>query len=149
MLKLKTHPDGKKFANRPLQHADFSEYELCNADFRNAKLQETVFDGSDLTCADFSDANCWGASFRGAKCYKATFKKAILTGCDFDEADIRGITITLGCDTFENVKLPKKWLMCWLFFPLLMDIPEDVKLKLEDIIGPQTVKLLKEARLAI
>lgn len=146
---------GKKFANRPLRGMDFSKRngkdkeDLCNADFRNAKLIDAVFDDSDCTGADFTDANCNRASFRNCKLYKATFKRSNLAGCDFEGADLRGITITLSCDTFENLRLPSKWLAAWLFFPMIMDIPEDVKMKLEAIIGPQTVQILKEARMAI
>jgi hypothetical protein len=141
--------DERRYANKPLQRADFSKMDLANADFRNARLQEADFTESDLSRADFTDANLWGACFRKAKLYKAILKRANLAKCDFEGADLRDITITLNCDTFEDLKLPDKWLKCWLFFPLIMDIPEEMKKKLADIIGSETVKLLREARLAI
>lgn len=149
---------GLYHTNQKLMGADFSNRngkngqppeefgELSNSDFRNTKLMGACFDGAKCDLADFSYANLTNASFRNASLYKANLSKARLAGCDFEGADIRGITITLTCDTFEAVKLPKVWLANWLYLATLMQIPEDVKLKLEDIIGPSLVEKLREAR---
>lgn len=141
--------NSKSFDNRVLEGEDFRGRELSNARFRNAKLMQANFEGADLTGANFTDANCWGANFKDAKLYKATFQRAVLTGCNFEGADLRNVTITLTCDTFDKIKLSKKWLACWLWFPMLMDSPEDLREKLREVIGPERVKALDDARLMI
>lgn len=139
----------KSLDNRVLVGADFRGQDLSNARFRNAKLMEADFEEANLTGANFMDANCWGANFKNTILYRATFQRTILTGARFEGADLRSITITLTCDTFDKVQLPKKWLACWLYFPLLMEIPEDLRLKLQEVIGMDRVKALDAARMML
>ena len=106
----------------------------ANADFRGAELIEAVFDDCDLTGAKFNGANLYGASFKRAKLYKANLTSAILTKADFNAADLRNITITLACDTFDSIKLPKKWLGGFLFMLAITDCPVETQKKLEEII---------------
>ena len=133
--------DGKHFANKKLRGKVFTGRMLANADFRGAELIECIFDNCDLTGAKFHGANCYGASFKKAKCYKTNFTQAILTRADFDAADLRGITITMSCDTFDSVKLPKKWRGAFAFMLAITDLPVDDQKKLEEFIGPEEFKL--------
>lgn len=141
--------DGKHYANAKLQGHDFSNRDLTNADFRGAELMETNFEGSDCTCAKFNGANCWGANFRRTKLYKANFTQTILARANFEAADLRQITITLGCDTFESVKLPQKWLGGLLFLISIADIPVDMQKGLAALIGEDALKIWQTARLML
>lgn len=141
--------DGKHFANKKLRGKNFSKRNLANADFRGAELIEAIFDDCDLTCAKFNGANCWGASFKRAKCYKANFTQTITTHADFDAADMRAVTLTLNCDTFENVKLSKKWLGGLLFLIAIADIPVETQKQIAAIIGEEEFKRWQTIRMGI
>lgn len=142
--------DGKHHANRILAGMDFSKRNLANGDFRGAKLMECNFDYADCTGTNFTDANCYGATFRGTKLYKANFTRTNLATAIMDGADMRGVTVTLQCDTFDNLQISSKWWKCWLFFALMMEGGSlEEKAKLEEIIGTGMVARLREARLSI
>jgi len=142
--------DGKHYDNKRLEGADFSNRDLSNASFRNAYLVEANFENAILVGVNFTDANLWGAKFKGARLYKTNFTRANVTKADVSQAiDLRNVTITLDCQTFEGVKLGKKWLNGWLFLLSMADIPEDVKLRLKDIIGPEQYDMLHRIRMGI
>ena len=132
--------DGRFFANKKFHQEDFSGRDLSNADFRGAQLLECNFNDSNLTGANFTDANCWGSSFIKSKLYKANFTRACLAKCTMDGADCYGMTITLSCDSFEDLTLSDKWVSAWLYFVLMMNVPESLKMKLTEIIGEERVK---------
>lgn len=141
--------DGKHYANLKLRGTVFAGRDLANADFRGAELIECDFTGCNLSCAKFMGANCWGANFTHARLYKANFTQAILSRANFNAADVRGITVTLNCDTFENIQLPKKWMNALLFMVSLADIPVEVQDKLHHIIGEEELKIWQAMRLSL
>ena len=141
--------DGKHYANMKLRGKSFAGRDLSNADFRGAELIECDFTGCNLSCAKFTGANCWGANFTRARLYKANFAQAILTRANFNAADVRGITLTMSCDTFEDIQISKKWLNGLLFMVSLADIPEDVQKKIHEIIGEEELKIWQASRMML
>lgn len=137
----------KIFQNRKFYDRDFSNQDLTHADFRGSTLAGCNFDSSDLSYATFEGANCYRSTFRQSKLYHCNFKDTVLAETNMDPRDMFGMTLSVSCDTFDRIKLGKVWLAAWLYLPMLADLPDGVKEKiqgvLEDLIGAERVKSLE------
>jgi hypothetical protein len=137
----------KVFINRKFYDKDFSGQDLTHADFRGCTLVGCNFDNADLSYASFEGANCYRSTFRQSRLYHTNFKDAVLAETQMDPRDMFGMTISVSCDTFDKIKLGKIWLAAWLYLPMLADLPEGTKEKIEnvlnDLIGPERVKSLE------
>ncbi len=110
-----------------LRDKDFSGLDLSGVVFRRADLYRSCFASSDLagavfdSCfaaeADFSRANCpqlqaratsfYRANFTGANLRESLLWKCVLAGADLRGAEVKQITITLDCNSFEEVILDR------------------------------------------
>jgi len=137
----------KVYINRKFYDKDFSNQDLTHADFRGCTLVGCNFDSSDLSYATFEGANCYRSTFRQSKLYHSNFKDAVMAETFMDPRDMFGMTISVSCDTFDKIKLGKIWLAAWLYLPMLAELPEGTKEKiqsvLEDLIGAERVKGLE------
>lgn len=124
----------KVFINRKFYDADFSARDLTHADFRGCTLVNCNFDDSDLSYATFEGANCDGSTFRQSNLYHTSFKDAVTARCTMDPKNAYGATLSLTCDTFDKVKIGTNWMAAWLYYPIIADIPEDVKTDLKAIV---------------
>jgi uncharacterized protein YjbI with pentapeptide repeats len=124
----------KVFINRKFYDQDFSQRDLTHGDFRGCTLVSCNFDNSDLSYATFEGANCYRSTFRQSSLYHASFKDAVLAECTMDPRNAMGVTISLNCDTFDKVKIGSNWMAAWLYYPLVADIPEEVRTTLTDMV---------------
>ena len=145
--KTESEKKAKVYINRKFFDTDFSGQDLTHADFRGCTLVNCNFDNSNLRYATFEGANCMGSSFRQASLYHTNFKDAILQKAILDPRDAFGMTLSIACDTFDKAELGKIWLAGWLYLPLLAQLPEGTKEKLEailvDLIGEERLKGLE------
>jgi uncharacterized protein YjbI with pentapeptide repeats len=111
--------------------------DLRGKDFSGANLAGTVFEGADLYRASFDDANLIGATFSNCFAAEASFKQSncahlraiqtnlyradlsgadlsdallwncVLAGADFRGATLRRLTVTLDCNSFEELRLAR------------------------------------------
>jgi uncharacterized protein YjbI with pentapeptide repeats len=108
-----------------LREKDFSGRDLSGAVFHRADLYRARFDGAQLAGASFQGCFAAETSFRGSRCaglravqtnfYRACFQGADLDGallwnCVLAGANLRGsrlkrLTVTLDCNSFEQVEL--------------------------------------------
>lgn len=137
----------KVFINRKFYDVSFANRDLTHADFRGCTLVSCCFDNSDLSYATFEGANCYRSTFVQSKLYHTSFKDCVLAEATLDPRDMFGMTVSVSCDTFDKIKLGKVWLAAWLYLPMLADLPEGTKEKiqsvLEDLIGAERVKGLE------
>ena len=117
----------KVFINRKFYDTDFSNRDLTHADFRGCTLVNCNFDSSDLSYATFEGANCHGSTFRQSNLYHTSFKDAVLAHCTMDPRNAYGITISMTCDTFDKVKIGTGWMAALLYYPMIAEIPEEVR----------------------
>jgi len=122
---MKEAPHGKIFQNQKFYRLSFKNRDLANAKFQGAALIGCDFSGADLSFANFEGANCWEANFTGAKLYATNFKDAILAKSIMHPKDCFRMTITLCCDTVEQMDIDEKWQTVWLFLSLKMKLPSD------------------------
>lgn len=105
----------------------FAGCDLTGAVFQNADLYRVSFAGANLEGAKFLDCFAAEAAFEGAQCldlraerssfYRASFRKAdlsgavllrcVLAGADLRGARVKGVTVTLDCNTFEEILLDR------------------------------------------
>lgn len=110
-----------------LRKHDFSGQDLCGAVFRKADLFQARFDGAQLRRAVFAGCFAAEASFQGAdgsrlqatgcNFYRGCFREAdlsdalfwdcVLAGADLRDARVQRITLTLDCNSFEELRLSR------------------------------------------
>jgi len=108
-----------------LRRKDFSDQDLARVHFRDADLYQASFAGSNLEAAVFENcfaaeatfqkANCAGlcalhtnfyrASFAGANLRNALLRNCVLAGADLRAADLRRVSLTLDCNSFEELQI--------------------------------------------
>jgi uncharacterized protein YjbI with pentapeptide repeats len=108
-----------------LRRRDFSGAELAGALFREADVSRACFTAANLegavllNCfaaeASFENANCarlqatqtnfYRANFRGALLREALLWRCVLAGADLRGADLQHLSVTLDCNSFEEVQL--------------------------------------------
>lgn len=114
----------KNFRGLKLPDADFTGMDLKNADFRGCSLKLAKFNNANLTYANFESANCYGADFTDAILHRTNFKDANLSSVIFKPKDAFGITVTLECKSFQDMKITRNWWAGWLFYGLIMEVPD-------------------------
>jgi pentapeptide repeat protein len=136
-----TEKEGKVYINRKFYDVDFSNKDLTHADFRGSTLVNCNFDSADLSYANFEGANCYHSSFRQARLYHTSFKDVVLAYTKMDPRDMFGMTLSVSCDTFDQIELGPIWLAAWLFLPTLGVLPagikEDIHKVLEKLLGSE------------
>jgi len=110
-----------------LRKRNFSQQDLSGAVFRSADLFQARFDGAQLSGAVFAGCFAAEATFERAHCaklqaagtnfYRSCFRGADLSGsllwdCVLAGADLRGatltrVTLTLDCNSFEEIHLSR------------------------------------------
>lgn len=133
----------KVFINRKFYDHDFSDRDLTHADFRGSTLVNCNFNNADLSYANFEGANCYKSSFLQARLYHTSFKDAVLAQTKLDPRDMFGMTISVSCDTFDNIELGSIWLAAWLFLPTLGVCPPGIKEEIQGVLK----RMLGEERL--
>jgi len=118
-------------------HPSKIQRDLRGKDFSGTNLAGTVFEGADLYRASFADANLTGATFLNCFAAEANFKQAncahlqaiktnfyragfggadlsdallwncVLSGADLRGAKLRRLTLTLDCNSFEELRLER------------------------------------------
>jgi uncharacterized protein YjbI with pentapeptide repeats len=141
--KPKETPNGKVLINRKFYDTDFSGQDLSHADFRGSTLVNCNFDNANLSYANFEGANCYASSFRQSRLYHTSFKDAVLAKTKLDPRDMFGMTISVSCDTFDEIELGEIWLAAWLFLPTLGQCPAGIKDEIRGVLK----KMLGEERL--
>lgn len=137
----------KVFINRKFYDTDFSNRDLTHADFRGCTLVNCNFDNSNLSYATFEGANCYRSSFKQSNLYHTSFKDAVTAEVEMDPANAFGATLSLTCDSFEKVKIGKMWMAAWLYFPLIAEIPDNVRQTLttmiKDLLGEEKFNVME------
>lgn len=121
---VQTVAEGKNFVGTKYFSHDFSKQDLVAASFNHGTFVDCNFEGCDLTQATFIGANCYGSSFKDAVMVKTNFKDAVLANTVFDPKVIRGITLTLNCDSIDKMRIGRTALLYWMFMPLRMESPD-------------------------
>jgi uncharacterized protein YjbI with pentapeptide repeats len=105
----------KDFSGQDLTGALFRDADLCQALFAGANLEDAFFLNCFAAESSFEKANCtrlqaaesnfYRADFRGAALTEALLWRCVLAGADLRGADLRHLTVTLDCSSFEEVRL--------------------------------------------
>jgi hypothetical protein len=120
MAILKADFRGQDLSRKKFYSTDFSEQDLKNMKMRQSTFHRCSFDGADLTEAECEGSEFLGSTFRNTNCYRTYFKDAKLGATVFQPKDCFGITITLQCATFTNMKISTLWWMTWIMFASMM-----------------------------
>ena len=105
----------RNFRDADLRRAVFRKADLYRVSFAGADLRGAIFDDCFAAEADFTNAKCGGmqavksnffqAKFTGADLSGSLLRECVLASADLRGANLRGITITLNCDSFEGATL--------------------------------------------
>ena len=112
----------QKFFRKDFSGQDLSGQDLSHSDFICCK-----FDDADLSRANCSHSNFTGASLRNTKCTFTDFAHSCLA-CVFEPSDAYGITLTMHCNTFDQMRISKMWWYGFMFFATMMKVEKDPKL---------------------
>ena len=103
------------FAGQDLRDAVFHDADLYRARFDGARLERVVFAGCFAAEATFEAARCtdlraantnfYHSCFRSADLSGSLFWDCVLAGSDLRGAALRRITLTLDCNSFEEIYL--------------------------------------------
>jgi len=98
---------GAVFRDADLYQARFTGARLERATFHNCFIAEAAFD--EIRGANLQAIGCsfYRASFRAADLTGALLWKCVLAGADFSGARLKGLTVTLDCNSFEGVTLDR------------------------------------------
>lgn len=120
MAILKTDYRGKDLSRQKFYSEDFSMQDLRKVKLRQSTFHRCNFDGADMTEAECEGSEFSGSSFRNTNCYRTNFKDAKLGATIFEPKDCFGMTLTLQCSTFTNMKISTVWWMVWVMFASMM-----------------------------
>jgi uncharacterized protein YjbI with pentapeptide repeats len=105
----------KDFSAQDLTAALFRDADLCQASFAGANLEDAFFLNCFAAEASFERANCtrlqaaesnfFRSNFRGANLTEALLWRCVLAGADLRGAELKHLTLTLDCNSFEEVWL--------------------------------------------
>lgn len=103
------------FSRQPLAGVVFRDADLYQASFGEAELDRAVFLNCFAAEAEFQRANCthmralgtsfYRADFAGANLCEALLWNCVLAGANLRGATVRRITLTLDCNSFEEIRL--------------------------------------------
>lgn len=107
----------RNFSGQDLTGAFFHDANLCQASFAGAKLEDAFFLNCFAAECSFEKANCarlqaaetnfYRSMFREANLTKATLWRCVLAGADLRGAELKRLTVTLDCNSFEEVRLDR------------------------------------------
>lgn len=107
----------RDFAGQDLQGTVFERADLYRARFDGANLAEATFAGCFAAEATLERTNCRALLAAGSNFYRASFRSAdltdallwdcVLAGADLRGATLKHITLTLDCNSFEEVRLSR------------------------------------------
>lgn len=105
----------RNFTGQDLTGAKFRAADLYQACFEGARLEGAAFAGCFVAEARFENASCKSLQAAGSNFYRCNFQSAdltgalfwdcVLAGADFRRATLQRITLTLDCNTFEEIRL--------------------------------------------
>lgn len=98
---------GCAFHNADLYRVSFRGTVLRGAEFCNCFAAEAVFDEAQGMGLRALDTNFFRASFRRARLHDALFCRCVLASADLRGASLRGVTLTLDCNSFEGARLSR------------------------------------------
>lgn len=116
---MRIHGDqrGRDFSRRNLAGAVFDGADLYRATFDGANLNGTAFLSCFAAETSFKQANCaqlqaiktnfYRAGFSGADLSDALLWSCVLAGADLRCARLRRLTVTLDCNSFEELRLDR------------------------------------------
>lgn len=107
----------RDFSGQELSGAIFAGADLYRANFAGCKLESAVFVDCFAAEANFSQADCALLQARKSSFYRANFRCAtlneallwdcVLAGADLRGAEMRRLTLTLDCNSFEDAQLDR------------------------------------------
>jgi uncharacterized protein YjbI with pentapeptide repeats len=83
-----------------------SDFNLRNADFRDAFIEGICIDGVDLRGADFSGSEIYWGNFFMSNCEGCLFRKARLQGACLDSVNFRAADFSGACISHDNLLSP-------------------------------------------
>lgn len=124
---------------------DFSGQTLRSFNLSGSKFDKCNFDNADLSMANCSRSDFSGSTFRNTVCYRTDFSNAKLAATVFEPVDCFGMTITMECSSFLNMRVDDKWFYCWLLLGTLM-LPQKDELRemLMGVIGAERYVRLRQ-----
>lgn len=148
MGNLKTDYRNVDLSRQKLYNVDFSNQDLSRLKIRQSLCYHCNFDNANLSEADCEATEFLGSTFRGTNCYRTNFKDAKLAATVFEPKDAFGITVTLQCKTFDQIKMSELWFYGWLIFATMMrpgniQTQEELLNKLIAMIGAERYVKLK------
>jgi uncharacterized protein YjbI with pentapeptide repeats len=75
--------------------------------FAGCFAAEAVFDQADCTKLQATGSNFYRSSFHDADLTDSLFWDCVLAGADLREATLKRITLTLDCNSFEELRLSR------------------------------------------
>ena len=108
---------GRNFSGKNLAGTVFEAADLYRAIFDGANLSGAVFLNCFAAMASFKQANCAHLRAIGTNFYRAGFSRTdlsdallwncVLAGADLRGATLRRLTLTLDCNSFEELRLER------------------------------------------
>ena len=98
------HALGQSFEAFDLSALDLSRLDLSGADFSQSLLQNTNFEGSDLSRARLAGASAGAAIFKSARMAGSDASLADFTGADFSDSVLSQAKLNQAI--FDNAKMP-------------------------------------------
>lgn len=107
----------KDLSGQDLAGALFRDADLCQASFAGANLEDAFFLNCFAAESSFEKANCtrlqaaessfYRGNFRDANLTEALLWRCVLAGADLRGAELKHLTVTLDCNSFEEVRLDR------------------------------------------
>lgn len=98
---------GTVFIGVDLYRATFDGANLSGAKFENCFAAEASFKQANCTNLQAIKTNFYRASFRGADLSDALVWNCVLAAADLRAARLRRVTLTLDCNSFEELRLDR------------------------------------------
>jgi uncharacterized protein YjbI with pentapeptide repeats len=98
---------GTVFDGADLYHATFDGANLNGASFVNCFAAEASFQHADCSNLQAIKTNFYRASFNGADLSEALMWNCVLAAADLRAARLRRVTLTLDCNSFEELQLDR------------------------------------------
>jgi len=107
----------KDFSGQDLAGTLFRDADLCQASFVGVNLEDAFFLNCFAAECSFEKANCtrmqaaesnfYRGNFRDANLTEALLWRCVLAGADLRGAELKHLTVTLDCNSFEEVLLDR------------------------------------------
>lgn len=128
----KTNYRGQDLCRKRFYNTDFSGQDLSKLKLRNSLFYQCNFNEADLSDTDCEGSEFIGSTFKNTNCYRTNFRDAKLAASVFEPKDCFGMTLTLQCSTFRQMRTSPIWWHSWLFLATLM---QPANLSTDELIG--------------